>query len=198
MRECNKCKEVKPLDEFRYRSGIHSHLKRHECKSCESNAANEYAKRNRAYVSDTNLIRRRNKKQECVDYLGGKCAHCGGEFITHVFDFHHKDPSQKDSDIGSMLRLNKSKNDLIHELDKCILLCANCHRIEHYKESDGNIAKINLVRERPNKLSVKEIIDIRDKYCKDSNMYVLAEQYKVSVATICNIINKKKAYKEAA
>jgi hypothetical protein len=77
--------------------------------------------------------RRRDIKKVAVEYLGGKCSKCG--LITNeysIYDFHHKDFNKKDFSVSST---SKSFENIKSELDKCILLCANCHRIEHYKIS---------------------------------------------------------------
>ena len=73
--------------------------------------------------------KRKERKQECVAYKGGACGHCGGVFHSAVYDFHHIDPSKKDFKI-SAFRSGKFEK-LRAELDKCLLLCANCHRMEH-------------------------------------------------------------------
>ncbi len=71
-----------------------------------------------------------NLKKKCVEYKGGKCRNCGYNKCLGAFHFHHTNPKEKDFSIsGSHTR----KWDIIkEELDKCILLCANCHAEEHY------------------------------------------------------------------
>lgn len=50
-----------------------------------------------------------------------------------IFDFHHLNPSEKDVD-WSKLRL-KSDESIKNELNKCVLLCSNCHRKRHHLNS---------------------------------------------------------------
>ena len=54
-----------------------------------------------------------------------------------IYDFHHRDPKTKIKNIGELLQsrnsLNMSKK-LLEELDKCDLLCANCHRRKHHRD----------------------------------------------------------------
>lgn len=71
----------------------------------------------------------RNVKRAAVKYLGGQCMHC--QFRGHyvAFDFDHKDPSHKSFKISGHAILRWS--ELQKELDKCNLLCSNCHRIKH-------------------------------------------------------------------
>ena len=77
--------------------------------------------------------RRVKNKLKAIEYLGGKCLHCG--IVSEhrgIYDFHHTDPAVKEADPGSMMHYGWER--IQKELDKCILLCANCHRIEHGKE----------------------------------------------------------------
>jgi hypothetical protein len=74
--------------------------------------------------------RRRNLKKQAINYLGGKCSICGYNKSVNALHFHHKDPTQKDFGISKSI---KSWEKIKIELDKCILLCANCHAEEHEK-----------------------------------------------------------------
>lgn len=74
--------------------------------------------------------RRVRVKRKAVDYLGGCCQICGYNDCIDALDFHHLDPVQKEFSI-SHDGVNVSYDKLKKELDKCILLCANCHREVH-------------------------------------------------------------------
>ena len=58
------------------------------------------------------------------------CERCG-ESDNACLDWHHTDPTQKEASV-SWLLANKSKQTIVEEIDKCICLCANCHRKLHY------------------------------------------------------------------
>jgi hypothetical protein len=71
-------------------------------------------------------------KVAAVAYLGGMCVDCETRFeILAVYDFHHVDPAVKAALINKMIRSRKPWELIRGELDKCVLLCANCHRIRH-------------------------------------------------------------------
>ena len=72
--------------------------------------------------------RRWKNKIRLVQQLGGKCTKCGYKEHPAALHFHHKDPRTKSFEINSNKLLIK---DIDKEADKCILLCANCHSIEH-------------------------------------------------------------------
>ena len=74
--------------------------------------------------------RRQKRKMEAIDYKGGKCSICGYDKCKEVLDFHHINPNEKEFSIS---RKRDSKIEKIKlELDKCILLCRNCHAELHY------------------------------------------------------------------
>lgn len=74
---------------------------------------------------------------KAINYKGGKCVDCNlqcdNDNPYYLFDFHHLDPSIKDCD-WSKLRL-RSWNKMKIELDKCVCLCALCHRRREYGEN---------------------------------------------------------------
>lgn len=73
--------------------------------------------------------RRRNAiKAYFVAKMGGHCSHCLGVFPLPAFDFHHL--GDKDDSVSDLIS-NGSAEAIEAELSKCVLLCANCHRIEH-------------------------------------------------------------------
>tara|TARA_R100000365_G_C2699200_1_gene38316 strand:+ start:87 stop:542 length:456 start_codon:yes stop_codon:yes gene_type:complete len=69
---------------------------------------------------------------------GSGCAHCGNHFKNNpqVLDFHHIDPKTKN--VSHFWRTSYSQfNKILKEIKKCIVLCANCHRIEHNGSLDA-------------------------------------------------------------
>ncbi len=88
---------------------------------------------NKDYIRQKQRETKRQRKLEAIQYLGGNCKHCGNVFHPAVYEFHHLDPTTKDRDPSKMLSLSWER--IIKELDKCLLLCANCHRLEHHKDT---------------------------------------------------------------
>ena len=70
-------------------------------------------------------LRRIISKEQAVAYKGGKCIKCGYSKCLRVLSFHHRDKSTKTFTISS--NRFKSCTLLYKELDKCDLLCLNCH-----------------------------------------------------------------------
>lgn len=91
-----------------------------------------------AMTSGERVRRRRHKiKRMAIEYKGGKCAACGYDKCPAAFDFHHLDPKQKDFGIAAG-GITHSWKKVKEELDKCIMLCANCHRELHSAEDAEN------------------------------------------------------------
>ena len=75
--------------------------------------------------------RRRKLKDMAIEYKGGKCEKCGYNKCNGALEFHHLNPQEKDFSISST-GTTKSFDRIKKELDKCIILCANCHREIHH------------------------------------------------------------------
>ena len=113
---------------------------KHTCKDCRSKLVGgknwiESAKRNAQYLCNLCMTARTTRKRRAnkirgIEYLGGKCLDCHDVFHEAIYDFHHTDSKQKDI-TPSRLFGNKWET-LQQELDKCVLLCANCHRLRHF------------------------------------------------------------------
>jgi hypothetical protein len=67
-----------------------------------------------------------------------KCVSCS-ENHPACLDFHHINPSHKEYDIALMVQRGFNKNRIIAEMQKCAVLCANCHRKIHWDEKKNLI-----------------------------------------------------------
>ena len=104
------------------------------------------------------LTYKRNTKLQLINYKGGKCELCGyNKPIPPAFSFHHLDPSKKLFEISNSSKSFKAKKE---EVDKCQLLCLNCHAEVHYLEDTEQL-----------KILIKDALAKSDKaeICKISN-----------------------------
>jgi len=65
-----------------------------------------------------------------LEYKGGKCCKCGYDKCVGALEFHHINPDEKEFGPGHNGHTRSWKR-VKKELDKCILVCANCHREIH-------------------------------------------------------------------
>jgi hypothetical protein len=117
-KHCKRCDTTKGADEF-YRRRKGEDLSPY-CKPC---------------TNSQTLERQRAFKLKCIEYKGGECVKCGYNKCAAALDFHHMDPTQKDISI-SKLRLTTFNDKVKEELDKCILVCSNCHREIHWEQKN--------------------------------------------------------------
>lgn len=95
--------------------------------------AKNWRENNKEYIRTKQREDKRKRKEQAIAYLGGYCNRCKQTFHPAVYEFHHLDPKTKDRDPSKMLQLSWIKVQT--ELDKCVLLCANCHRLTHHEEN---------------------------------------------------------------
>ena len=120
MKICKICGEEKELSDFYLRTDSGNH--RPECKKC-------IADKQREYHLQWAMGRRYERKKEMVEQMGIKCSSCKIIYPVAVYDFHHVDPSTKEHSPTRYLLGSVENRDKIRK--NCILLCANCHRVEH-------------------------------------------------------------------
>ena len=65
----------------------------------------------------------------------GKCSRCGYDKCLDALEFHHVDPTVKEFHLGEARGYNIEK--LRKELEKCILVCRNCHTEIHFEMKQG-------------------------------------------------------------
>lgn len=124
---CNKCKLEKPESAYhkatKNKNGLYS-----TCKSCRKDIDKSYYNhsskkdRNKEYLAKIQELKIQAKVGGCI-----KCdekEHC-------CLDFHHTDPSLKTFTIGTRNSLAGSFPAVKAEIEKCIVLCSNCHRKLH-------------------------------------------------------------------
>jgi hypothetical protein len=104
------------------------------CKTCVAAYNKTHYKNNKELYlirAKTNVIGSIKRNQQFIqDYKNSHpCADCGTQYPYYVMDFDHREANTKVSSIARLVGDNRSKKKLLEELEKCDLICANCHRI---------------------------------------------------------------------
>lgn len=76
---------------------------------------------------------RKQIKKWSLEYKGNKCSICGYDKCIEALEFHHIDMSEKEFNLSDR-NLKLDWQEIKRELDKCIVVCANCHRELHAKQ----------------------------------------------------------------
>lgn len=142
---------------------------------------------------------RRYNKKLFVDYKGCECSKCGYNKNTISLAFHHKNIDDKIFEFGGFRLKIETIQDLdnyiIDELNKCDLLCNNCHIEEHsnidfyYEYYNEIIEKVKNYKEKQTKLSVDDVMMM---YKNGKKQIEIAKFFNASKGTISGIIKKQK------
>lgn len=136
MKQCPKCLNHLPLSSFHKHAGRSDGLQSY-CKDCKRSIDQIHHKKYQSSGRKALLIK--NRKEEVwasvLTYLHENgCHDCGFRNVL-TLEFHHLDSSTKESEVSLLIRNGASKERIWDEIQKCQILCANCHRIRTYSNS---------------------------------------------------------------
>lgn len=90
--------------------------------------------KNKKKIRELNLAHRERGREYVTNYLLEKgCKRCGTKDMR-ALEFHHRNRDEKDYTMGTYFICNKERID--QELEKCDVLCRNCHAIVHWEQND--------------------------------------------------------------
>ena len=140
-KRCNRCELDLPKDDIHFASRYDRKEKQfqHICRKCQKEYRKEHYEKNKqkyidkARVFTKSIIEWFNEYKKTL-----KCKECG-ESRYWVLDFHHRNPKEKDIEVSSLVR-NGNKTKILKEVEKCDVLCSNCHRDLHFRQTDADFA----------------------------------------------------------
>lgn len=142
--------------------------------------------KNGTNIAYRQFIRATKRKLEFIDYKGGCCELCGYKKNIAALDFHHINSNEKEFNIDARVLANSNYEKLKKEVDKCMLLCANCHREIHNENSDIDSVR-EIIKDEQEILHIKK----EAKYCERCGKKLLVSN-KTNLCRECLIrINKK-------
>jgi hypothetical protein len=132
---CSICKEELPATEefFAIRKLKTKNSLQSNCRKCHK----EYRKKHYEDNKEKYILKSKDYRNKMVSELTEFkktlcCSKCG-EDRWWVLDFHHLDPTEKDKEVSALV-WTSSREKIQREIEKCIVLCSNCHRDLHYQE----------------------------------------------------------------
>lgn len=132
MKSCPRCTYVKVLRDF-HNNRRTKDKKCYNCKFCRNKERQYYHKKSgKEAARRYKQLLRYNNRKKMIEYLQARgCADCGNKNPI-VLDFHHL--KNKYKNISALLAQGAFWDRILQEAKKCIIVCANCHRIRHAKE----------------------------------------------------------------
>lgn len=129
MKRCSKCKCDKPLSEFAWRSKTRNIL-HGQCNECRRVTAQQSYIKNKENIKLAVKIRKKLYKDKSSKWKSRlSCVICDEDYIK-CLDFHHIDAHTKEFDISGMTS-RYPLTTILKEVEKCIVVCSNCHRKIH-------------------------------------------------------------------
>lgn len=134
MKKCGTCKLEKSISDFNRHAGKPDGLQT-RCRACQKVWYKRYYQL--GVKEKIRLSEQRQKlMQEKRDYIRFKksvpCMDCEVSYPYYVMDFDHRDPDEKEFTIATNLS-RVSLSQLKIEIDKCDIVCANCHRVRTWR-----------------------------------------------------------------
>lgn len=136
MKACIKCGDTKPLNQFRDRklkSG--KSVKNNKCIECLKAYSRQHYKHNPKMYGGKTSQRRTIAQHQMLNYLSNKsCFDCHNTDFR-VLEFDHI--SNKKMNVSSMVAGGYAWSTILSEIQKCEIVCANCHRIRTFRRSNS-------------------------------------------------------------
>ncbi len=139
LKQCCHCKQFKLLSDFYTDRRAFDGL-RDNCKVCGREYYNNYRKTHYERVNGSGSLAREKLRKNRAKFIANMkkegCKVCGYNRCIEALEFHHINGNK--NRIISRLR-DVSKEKIKKEADKCIVLCANCHREIHHNNKEATI-----------------------------------------------------------
>jgi hypothetical protein len=134
MKICPSCGRLKSLDEFHKGN---RHGRQVWCKACRKAYDSAYYARNKRRI----VARKRERERELTEWTRGlkegvPCADCGGTFHPAAMEWDHLPGTEKRGAVSNLARF-LSQASILAEIEKCELVCANCHAVRTYNRLNG-------------------------------------------------------------
>ncbi len=129
------CLDCSPFGKHNTRAVLVDAIGERDCSICGRRFTPNRSKGHLASKCNTCVVHKYREavKARAIAYKGGKCAFCDYDKCSAALHFHHIDAEEKDFTIGG--NHTRSWSKIQAELDKCILVCANCHAELHAKRA---------------------------------------------------------------
>lgn len=134
---CNCCQETKPIEEFSWR-WKHLGQRQRTCRACQSKQKKAWYEKNKDFHKEKIYENKQRNIETSRAYvwdflLAHPCAECG-ETDPTVLEFDHV-RGEKRAEVTKLMRDGYTLKIIQEEIEKCVVLCANCHKRKTFKDS---------------------------------------------------------------
>jgi hypothetical protein len=133
-KKCPKCGQVKPRSEFAKHAGKSDGLQAW-CRECKKSKDAAYYQGNKGKYLQYNRDQYARNRDKLNELKSLPCADCGGTFPPYVMDFDHLGDAVKRFNVSATHRYGWE--EILREMAKCELVCANCHRIRTHQRTEA-------------------------------------------------------------
>lgn len=135
MKTCSSCKLELPLESFNKKKDSLQPY----CRPCDNKQARDYYASNRDHHKSVVLKRNKKYLAEARAWVrelkeSNPCQDCGISYPWYVMDFDHV-RGEKFDNVSKLLANAAAKSKIQAEIDKCELVCSNCHRERTFSRS---------------------------------------------------------------
>ena len=134
MKICASC-NINSIPSWKVIDGKNRNLKnRKYCFKCSPFGKHNTSSLEKEKRSDYSYQKERGFKRKCklALFKGGSCSKCGYDKNLAALEFHHKNPSEKESRLDVRILTNRKWDFILKEAEKCELICSNCHAEHHH------------------------------------------------------------------
>lgn len=122
---CSKCKAEKTVSDFNFRNRA-TGARHSYCRECGKQLTRSHYKRAKQSYLDRNSRSYTARRKMVVEAKTRPCCDCGIQYPYYVMDFDHRDGATKKFALNSVYY--EAKGAILREIEKCDVVCANCHR----------------------------------------------------------------------
>lgn len=125
QKTCSGCRIIKPATDFNFKNRA-AGVRHSYCRECGKKLTRSHYKRNKRAYLDRNTRARLRHRALIRRVKSRPCADCGVQYPYYVMDFDHRDGETKIFGLNAVNRMTLP--GILREIEKCDVVCANCHR----------------------------------------------------------------------
>lgn len=130
VKPCSHCKMILPLSHFNKNKSKPDGLGT-SCRDCHKKFSRANYERNKAITMQRNKLQHERQRLAILELKKGPCHDCGETFPPYIMEFDHRDPSTKKFNMSAYG--TRSAKTVRAEIEKCDLVCANCHKLRTFE-----------------------------------------------------------------